>query len=142
MVNLIYTTQKSAVDTVEVKFKILIMCERRLNISVKSRKTTSPNPPVCVDKTAVGTGQTWTSIADKTGNITASEHRPTPDISYYTADSGQAFFHILSLHEYIIVDNLKRESKNRSSLDKTTNKRGQFISCFTIKFVIANSNLD
>ena len=57
-------------------------CLKILGISFdKSRNVKFLNPPVCVDKTAVGRIAASTPIAEMIGNATVSEHFPKHDIS-------------------------------------------------------------
>ena len=49
--------------------------------SVMSRKVNPSNPPVWVERNAVGRGQHWTPMAERMGMATVREHRPKPDMS-------------------------------------------------------------
>ena len=49
--------------------------------SVMSRKVNPSNPPVWVERNAVGRGQHWTPMAERIGMATVREHRPKPDMS-------------------------------------------------------------
>ena len=46
-----------------------------------SRKVNPSNPPVWVERNAVGRGQHWTPMAERMGMATVREHRPKPDMS-------------------------------------------------------------
>ena len=50
--------------------------------SVRSRKVKPVNPPVCVDRTAVGITAAYTPIAEITGSATVKEHFPKQEISW------------------------------------------------------------
>jgi hypothetical protein len=49
--------------------------------SVISKKEKPSNPPVWVERKAVGSGQHCSPMAERTGIATVREQRPKPDIS-------------------------------------------------------------
>ena len=53
-----------------------------MTVDVVLRYEKNPsNPPVWVERNAVGRGQHWTPMAERIGMATVREHRPKPDMS-------------------------------------------------------------